>query len=112
MPHMLILGMGYSASRLADRLRGDGWRVTGVRRAADVQAGILAFDDDNAVLCAIATASHILSSVPPLGDLDPVLHRYGSAITTAPAIAPTSERQVSSSVTSVPLAIIRPTWLY
>ena len=86
MPHMLILGMGYSASRLADRLRADGWRVTGVRRAADVQAGILAFDDDNAVLCAIATASHILSSVPPLGDLDPVLHRYGSAITTAPAI--------------------------
>lgn len=84
MPHMLILGMGYTASRLATRLRGDGWHVAGVRRAADAQA--LAFDDEPAVRAAMAKATHILSSVPPEGEVDPVLIRYGSAIAAAPAI--------------------------
>jgi len=84
MPHMLILGMGYTASRLAGRLRGEGWRVTGVRRNAD--ADTLAFDDDSAVRAAIAGASHILSSVPPEGEADPVLTRYGAAIAAAPAL--------------------------
>lgn len=86
MPHMLILGMGYTASRLATRLRGEGWRVTGVRRSGDAET--LAFDDDGAVCAAIAGASHILSSVPPErdGDVDPVLARYGDAIVAAPAL--------------------------
>lgn len=34
---------------------------------------------------AIARATHILSSVPPQGDDDPVLSRYGAAIAAAPA---------------------------
>ncbi|GAY20214.1 MULTISPECIES: NAD(P)-dependent oxidoreductase [Sphingobium] len=84
MPHMLILGQGYTASRLAVRLREEGWHVTGVRRTADAEA--LAFDDEDAVRAAIAQASHILSSVPPEGDADPVLSRYGAAIAAAPAI--------------------------
>ena len=84
MAYLLILGMGYTASRLAARLRGDGWQVTGVRRSADVDS--LAFDDDNAVRAAIARATYILSSVPPEGDADPVLARYGDAIAAAPAI--------------------------
>lgn len=83
MPHMLIIGMGYTASRLATRLRADGWRVTGVRRSAD--ADTLAFDDDSAVTAAIGQASHILSSVPPAGEADPVLARHGAAIAAAPA---------------------------
>lgn len=84
MPHMLILGLGYTASRLAARLRADGWHVTGVRRTADADA--LAFDDESAVRAAIAQATHILSSVPPEGEADPVLTRYGAAIAAAPAI--------------------------
>lgn len=84
MPHMLIIGMGYTASRLAARLREDGWRVTGVRRRGD--ADMLAFDDDSAVRGAIARATHILSSVPPEGEGDPVLTRHGAAIAAAPAI--------------------------
>ncbi|WP_420143932.1 SDR family NAD(P)-dependent oxidoreductase [Sphingobium sp.] len=84
MPHMLIIGMGYSASRIATRLRADGWQMTGVRRSAD--AGSIAFDDESAVRAAIAGASHILSSVPPQGDDDPVLARYGAAIAASPAI--------------------------
>ena len=81
---MLILGMGYTASRLAARLRGEGWDVTGVRRAADAEA--MAFDDGDAVRASIAKATHILSSVPPEGGADPVLTRYGTAIAAAPAL--------------------------
>ena len=84
MPHLLILGMGYTASRLATRLRAQGWHVTGVRRTADANA--LAFDDESAVRAAMAQATHILSSVPPEGDADPVLTRYGAAMEAAPAI--------------------------
>jgi len=83
MPHMLVIGLGYTASRLATRLRADGWRVTGVRRSAD--ADTLAFDDDGAVAAAIGQASHILSSVPPVAEADPVLIRHGAAIAAAPA---------------------------
>ncbi len=84
MPHMLILGLGYTASRLAARLRADGWQVTGVRRAADDRA--LAFDDEAAVRAAVARATHILSSVPPQEEGDPVLIRYGAQIAAAPAL--------------------------
>ncbi|WP_340265666.1 Rossmann-fold NAD(P)-binding domain-containing protein [Sphingobium mellinum] len=84
MPHMLILGLGYTASRLAVRLRREGWEVTGVRRAAD--ADTLSFDDEGAVGRAIAQATHILSSVPPQDEADPVLARYGAAIAGAPAL--------------------------
>ena len=84
MPHMLILGQGYTASRLASRLRAEGWHITGVRRAADAEA--IAFGDESAVRSAIMQATHILSSVPPEGEVDPVLIRYGAAIAAAPAI--------------------------
>ena len=83
MPHLLIFGLGYTASRLATRLRNEGWHVTGTRRSAGTDT--LAFDDDPAVRAAITSATHILSSVPPEGDVDPVLVRYGAAIAAAPA---------------------------
>jgi nucleoside-diphosphate-sugar epimerase len=81
---MLIIGMGYTGSRLATRLGSDGWRVTGVRRAADSET--IAFDDESAVRMALGQATHILSSVPPEGDVDPVLVRYGAEIAAAPAL--------------------------
>lgn len=84
MPVMLILGLGYTAGRLAERLRREGWHVVGVRRTAGPDT--LAFGDDRAVRAAIMGASHILSSVPPEGEGDPVLARYGDAIVAAPAI--------------------------
>ena len=83
MPHLLIFGLGYTAARLATRLRTEGWHVTGTRRSAG--ADTLAFDDAPAVRAAIASATHILSSVPPEGEVDPVLVRYGAAISAAPA---------------------------
>ncbi len=81
---MLIFGLGYSASYLARALRADGWLVTGIKRTAG--EGIIAFDNEAAVLEAIQSATHILSSVPPIaGQGDPVLMRYGAAIARAPA---------------------------
>jgi nucleoside-diphosphate-sugar epimerase len=74
---MLIFGLGYTAGRLAARLRADGWTVeaTGSR-------GTLDFADGPAVRAAIGRASHILSSVPPdaTAGLDPVLAAYGDAL--------------------------------
>ncbi|MEP2103165.1 MAG: SDR family oxidoreductase [Parasphingorhabdus sp.] len=82
MPHMLIFGLGYTAKRLADRLRADGWQVTGTRR--ETADGAIAFDDEAAVLAAIDEATHIMSSVPPARDgSEPVLDRYGDVIKTA-----------------------------
>ncbi|MEP2987788.1 MAG: SDR family oxidoreductase [Parasphingorhabdus sp.] len=82
MANMLIFGMGYTASRLAEHLRGKGWQVTGTRREA--QNGAIAFDNEASVLDAISNATHILSSVPPARDgSEPVLENYGKAIAEA-----------------------------
>ena len=71
--------MGYTATRLADWLRADGWLVTGTRRMSGGDA--VAFDDEASVLTALENATHILSSVPPMGEGgDPVLQKYGAAI--------------------------------
>ena len=79
---MLIFGLGYTASRLAERLRADGGRVD-----ATGSAGNLDFADEDAVRARIARASHILSSVPPErgSGADDVLARYGADLSAAPA---------------------------
>lgn len=83
MTHMMIFGLGYTTARLAARLMADGWRVTATRRNAAV--GVLAFNDGDAVRASLATATHILSSVPPGEDgMDPVLAQYGAEIMTSP----------------------------
>jgi nucleoside-diphosphate-sugar epimerase len=74
---LLIFGLGYTASSLAARLRGEGWHVVGTTR--DGRDGTLRFDDAAAVEPEIAAATHVLSSVPPDGG-DPVLVRYGDAL--------------------------------
>ena len=72
---MFIFGLGYSAKRIKRSLEGMGWTVSATGREGD-----FAFEDDEAVGCALARASHILSSAPPAGDSDPVLARYGDAL--------------------------------
>lgn len=83
MPRVLIFGLGYTAGRLAAALSAEGWSVTATRRTA--VDGAIAFDDEAGVAGAVAGATHILSSVPPVEGRDPVLDRYGEAIATAPA---------------------------
>ncbi len=78
-PHLLILGQGYSGSRIAAEARARGWEVTGVRRTAG--EGAIGFDDP-ALEARIAAATHILSSVPPARETgeDPVLARLGATL--------------------------------
>jgi len=83
MSKLLIFGLGYTASRFADRMAARGWEVSGTTR--DGRSGSLLFADETAVRAAIRGATHILSSVPPDGDADPVLTRYGNALALAPA---------------------------
>lgn len=78
MSRIFIFGLGYTTSRLAERLRADGWRVAGTSR--DGRRGTIAFDDADEVHAAIAAATHVLSSVPPEDAGDPVLARYGDAL--------------------------------
>ncbi len=81
---LLILGLGYSASRLTAALRSEGVEVLGVRRNAG--DGVLAFDDSQ-IPGLIATSRAILSSVPPdpaTGN-DPVLDRFGDALAASSA---------------------------
>jgi nucleoside-diphosphate-sugar epimerase len=75
MSQLLIFGLGYAANVVAERLRARGWIVVGTTR--DGRGGTLRFDDGDGVRGAIAATSHVLSSVPPDGDGDPVLGRYG-----------------------------------
>jgi nucleoside-diphosphate-sugar epimerase len=78
MSRLLIFGLGYTASRIAERLSADGWHVVGTTR--DGRGDTLRFDDVDAVTAEIVAATHILSSVPPVDEHDPVLVRYGSLI--------------------------------
>lgn len=77
MKRILIFGLGYTARRIAESLPAAEWRID-----ATGSAGNLDFEDGAAVRDAVAAASHILSSVPS-GDADPVLARYGKALSDA-----------------------------
>ncbi len=81
--HLLILGLGYTATRVAAVFSGAGGTVAATTR--DGRAGTLRFDDDAAVGGQIAAATHVLSSVPPEDDADPVLLAYGPQLARSPA---------------------------
>ncbi|MCC6927058.1 SDR family NAD(P)-dependent oxidoreductase [Novosphingobium sp.] len=75
-PRLFIFGLGYTAGRIADRAAAQGWDVVSTGRN-----GMLSFDDEGSVRLALADADQVLSSVPPGADGDPVLERYGGALT-------------------------------
>ena len=77
---LLIFGLGYTASRIAAAWQAGGGPGTAIGTTRDGRDGSLRFDDESGVRAALATASHVLSSVPPEGDVDPVLARYGDAL--------------------------------
>lgn len=72
---LLIFGLGYTAARIATA-----WPDATIGTTRDGRNGTLRFDDEPAVRAALATATHVLSSVPPEEDADPVLSRYGDAL--------------------------------
>lgn len=79
---LLCLGLGYSASALATRLRAEGWRVAGTCRTAD-KARALASEGAEAIVfdgrtspalrSALARATHLLASIPPGAAGDPAI---------------------------------------
>lgn len=76
--HLLVLGLGYSAGRIAEAARAAGFAITAVRSRPD--PGVLTLDSPE-LPGIIANATHILSSVPPAADgSDPVLVAHGAAI--------------------------------
>ena len=75
MPMMFIFGLGYAAGHVARALRARGWDVLSTGAS-----GTMAFDDASSVQLGLASATHVLSSVPPVADGDPVLNAYGDLL--------------------------------
>ena len=83
---LLSIGHGYSARTLAPRLLADGWRVIATTRSAE-KAETLRGEGVEPVVWPgadlaphLAAATHLLSSVPPSQEGDPVLAALGPAI--------------------------------
>ncbi|MFD1612705.1 SDR family NAD(P)-dependent oxidoreductase [Sphingomonas tabacisoli] len=74
MSRLVLFGPGYTGARLADRLQARGWTVTRIGRAEFDEAGH-----------ALASATHIVSTVPPGEEGDPVLTRYRPVLAQASA---------------------------
>ena len=87
---MFCFGLGYSAQALAQLLMAKGWSVAGTarrpERLAELEAqGITATDFD--ALASLQGVSHILLSIPPGPDGDPVLLRHSALLAkAAPAL--------------------------
>jgi nucleoside-diphosphate-sugar epimerase len=97
MSHLLCFGLGYSALRVAQRLAADGWKISGTSRTVEgavaaASAGYASYIFDGTAAAvgvdeALAEATHVLVSVPPQADGDPVLHFYAEALTKAPHLS-------------------------
>ncbi len=86
MNHIICFGFGFSAQHLARLLGGGLWRITGTSRSAEGVAAITAmgfeglrFDDLKSIPSSV---THVLSSVPPDKDGDPVLRHFAPSLFT------------------------------
>ncbi|RJY09641.1 SDR family NAD(P)-dependent oxidoreductase [Aurantiacibacter aquimixticola] len=77
MAHLFIFGLGYSAKRIAEQAKAEGWTVS-----ATGSDGDLDFADREVTARAIHPADWVLSSVPPDRETgsDPVLQTYGNLV--------------------------------
>ena len=84
MTTLLIFGPGYVGSAVAHAAVAHDFTVTATTRSVDAASdvGVARVDFTNAE-SAVASATHLLCSVPPDASGDPVLMRYGDAIATA-----------------------------
>jgi nucleoside-diphosphate-sugar epimerase len=86
---LLSLGHGYSARALARLLRPEGWRIIGTTRSAEKAEALAAEGVEPLVwpgsdlAPALGEATHLLSSVGPDAEGDPVLRQAGAAIAAA-----------------------------
>jgi nucleoside-diphosphate-sugar epimerase len=87
MTGLFCFGFGYSARALGGKLREKSWHITGTSRSRENCCAIAAagydavlFDSIEAVGSALAAHSHILISIPPGEDGDPVLASYAQTM--------------------------------
>ncbi len=89
-PHLFIFGLGFSAAELARRSLNDGWTVSGTSRTPEKCAlhkkhGINAFPFDGTrplkdADTVLASVTHLLVSIPPGAEADPVLAHHREAL--------------------------------
>jgi len=92
LPRLFCLGLGYTALALARRLRAQGWAIGGTCRETDKAealraGGIDAVVDPDDAHRLIATATHLLASIPPDAGGDPALALWGPVIARHPGLA-------------------------
>ncbi len=86
-PRLFCFGLGYCAGVLADALKAEGWEVTGTVRDRVRENGTFPFDGKKPLAGAAAAlkgVSHILVSIPPDAQGDPVLRFHGDDIADLP----------------------------
>ena len=95
--HLYCFGLGYSGLALAQTLTSESWTVSGTTQSADKQATLAAegvsadlFErtrplDDARV--ALSGTTHLLVSVPPDAQGDPVIDAHGSEIASIPTLS-------------------------
>ena len=76
MARLVLFGAGFTGARIATSLQRDGWHVDAINRTTS----------EEAVRTALAHATHIVSTVPPGDEGDPVLTGYGDPIRIVPWI--------------------------
>ena len=84
MKHLLCFGFGFSAKTLAHMLDLNEWKITGTSRSEESAKAIreqgyegVVFDNLKTIP---ATVTHVLSSIPPGDEGDPVLAKFNSEI--------------------------------
>ncbi len=90
MPRLFCFGLGYSALALARALKARGWTVAGTCRSEDARLALAAegieaylFDRERPLAdpsAKLAGTTHVLSSVPPDDQGDPVLDCHADAV--------------------------------
>ncbi len=97
MSRLFCFGLGYSAEALARRLRDEAWEIAGTARdPANVErlrqegfavAGFAGEPGNAAVARLLVGTTHLLHSIPPARDGDPVLKHYRDRIASLPSLA-------------------------
>lgn len=79
MPHLFCFGLGFSAQALLRRLQGEGWRISGTNRDGAPIEGVTVWRFDGSAPvpeAALEGVTHLLLSVPPGAQGDPVLQHH------------------------------------
>jgi nucleoside-diphosphate-sugar epimerase len=89
-PRLFVFGLGFTATALAERLAAKGWHMAGTCRDDERRPSLEArgvethlFDRDHPLAdpaSVLAGTTHLLASVPPDGEGDPVLDIHGKDI--------------------------------